>query len=140
MRKKSLFIILIPFLFTLILLSCKESGPPEIKIKWPELFIGNREASAFMVILNDGTGKDRLTGCSIQGYPEVVGELHDVVNGRMQMVEEFVIPAGGVLELKPGALHLMFFGLPEEIGDEVTIVLKFQKSGKIKVKAKVKHY
>jgi copper(I)-binding protein len=49
------------------------------------------------------------------------------------MVEsgKLVVPANGVLELKPGGLHIMVFDMPKSTaaGDEFTLRLRFERSG-----------
>lgn len=116
---------------------CSEKGPPEISIKWPQMLVEGDNGAAFMVIFNNGKGSDRLKGCSVKEYPQLNCELHDIVKGRMQMVKDFEVPAGETLELKPGGRHLMLLGLPENLQDEITIVLNFEKTGDVSVKTGV---
>jgi copper(I)-binding protein len=49
------------------------------------------------------------------------------------------IPAGGVLEFKPGGSHVMLVGLKQTLseGQKIPITLTFAKAGAIKVDAKV---
>jgi hypothetical protein len=135
--KKVIYITVVSF----TILSCNLfSGTPKISVKEAKLvpspmLIG--VASAFMLIFNKGDASDKLIGCSIKEYPSVKGRLHDVIQGKMQRIEEIEIPANEVVMLKKGGLHLMFYGLPENITDEVTIVLNFKKIGSIEIKARV---
>ncbi|GBD98589.1 hypothetical protein BMS3Abin07_00609 [bacterium BMS3Abin07] len=140
-RLKGLLLIFVTLVVSLS--SCSTSGPPDIKVKWPKLFRSNYSkdtGSAFMAIINDGTGKDILTGCSVIEYPEVSCELHNIVNGRMVLVKQMEVPAKGILDLKSGSSHLMFFGLPDKMKSEITVVLRFRKSGTMKIKTKIKWF
>jgi copper(I)-binding protein len=135
-----IFVTPIMLIVSFITLSCNPGGKPEIFIDNARLvssptLIG--VASAFMHITNDGKGSDRLTGCSIEELPFAKGKLHDVVDGKMMMLKEIKIPANKITALRKGGKHLMFLGLPEEIEDEVLLILNFKNSGPVVVKAKV---
>jgi len=126
--------------FFMIMLSCTSGGDPDIRVEDAKLMpspmiVGG--GSAFMVIRNNGKGNDVLTGCSIKEFHAAAGMLHDYEDGKMKMVHEIDIPAGGTVELKRGAKHLMFSGLPELTGDSVTIMMNFRKSGPVEVKANI---
>jgi copper(I)-binding protein len=123
------------FLLMAVLAGCSE-GTPQISIKDAkfipsQMLIGR--ASSFMKIINDGEGSDALKGCQLKEHPSARGEIHDSVDGRMVKIEKVNIPPGHNTDLKMGSFHLMFFGLPEKIEEEVTLVLFFQKSGSIEV-------
>jgi len=40
--------------------------------------------------------------------------------------------------LKKGSLHLMFFDVPEKLEKSITVVMEFEKSGKMEVAVPVK--
>lgn len=127
------------FLLTVMVAGCSQ-GTPEISVTDAQfipsqMLIGR--ASSFMKIVNNGTGGDSLRGCALKEYPSVRGEIHDVVDGKMTKIEKVDVPAKHNADLKTGGHHLMFFGIPEEIGDTVTLVLTFQKSGPVEVTAPV---
>lgn len=69
-------------------------------------------------------------------------ELHaHIMNGEMMRMEEqeqVVIPAGEVVEFKPGGLHVMIFGLkaPIKEGQMVSITLVTKDKKMIAVQAK----
>lgn len=126
-----IFAALVVFVYT-------RDGNPEIVVKDAIIVpSGMMEgvASSFMFIINDGKGGDKLIGCSIKEHPFVRGELHDVIDGKMTKIEEIKIPAKETIELKMGGLHLMFFDIPENLKDTVTLLLKFKEIGTIEVKA-----
>lgn len=131
--------LLLSFVF-MVVFSCTKGGTPNIQVDEAKfmqspMLVGG--GSAFMVIRNSGKGDDTLTGCAVKEYPEVHGMLHDFEDGKMKMVHEFEVPAEGAVELKKGEKHLMFSGLPEQLGDSVTIILNFRKSGPVEIMTKV---
>ena len=71
-------------------------------------------------------------------------ELHTHINDngimRMRQVEAIDVPAGGMVELKPGGLHLMMIDLtgPLAEGDIVDVTLIFEKAGEVAVSLPVK--
>lgn len=140
MNRKQLHVphLILYFLVMALFAGCSE-GTPQILIKdaklIPSQLIGR--ASSFMKIVNDGEGSDSLNGCLIKEHPSVRGEIHDSVDGKMVKIEKVDIPPGHNTDLKMGSFHLMFFGLPEKIKEEVTLVLLFQKSGSIEIKVPV---
>jgi hypothetical protein len=61
----------------LLVLSCTSGGMPEISVRSPRL-IGSGDLAVFMLIVNDSTGSDILTGYSLKEFPAARVELHDV--------------------------------------------------------------
>lgn len=100
-------------------------------------------AAAFLTVRDLGGEGDALLGVAVDAAQ--VAELHtmEVAEGermRMRKVERLEVPAGGVLELKPGADHLMFFDLaqPWAAGDTVRLTLRFEKAGEVQLEAPVR--
>jgi hypothetical protein len=100
--------------------------------------VGAGTIGIFMHVSNEGGRDDALVGCSLLEHPDARGELHTVVDGLMQEIEEIVVPAGGAVGLEPGSYHLMFFGLPGELGETLTVVLEFRISKSKTVSVQVK--
>jgi periplasmic copper chaperone A len=98
--------------------------------------------AAYLVVRNAGTTEDRL----IRAASDVAGavELHTVEesNGVMAMrpVEAIDVPAGEVVELRPGGFHVMLVGLNRELrpGDTVALTLEFERAGSVDVRAAVR--
>lgn len=96
-------------------------------------------ASGYMVIRNEGTAPDRLV--AIRSDISATAEVHSMSvddKGVMTMrpVEDGLeIPAGGAVELKPGAYHIMFVGLkaPPRQGEPFAATLTFEKAGDVAV-------
>jgi copper(I)-binding protein len=140
MNRKQFVPYLILFFLVMAALPGCSKGTPQISIKDAkfipsQMLIGR--ASSFMKIVNNGDGSDSLQGCMIKEYPSVRGEVHNTVDGKMVKMEKVEIPARHTVELQRGGIHLMFFGIPEQIGEEVTLVLTFQKSGPVEVNVPV---
>jgi len=101
---------------------------------------GQQVAGGFMKIENKGTA-DQLISASSTVAGEV--QLHEMaMDGnvmKMRQVKDIAVPAGGVVELKPGGLHLMFMNIkaPLAAGETVPVKLKFAKAGEVEVKMPV---
>ncbi len=126
------------FLIIIALTACAEQKPQIVAsdaVITPSPMMGNAY-SAFLVIENKGNVDDSLIGFYVEGI-NAKFELHDVVGGKMVAIPEIKIPAKSKVELKRGSLHLMIINPDKKLENEVTIVLKFKKSGEIKIKGKV---
>ena len=120
--------------------ACSGERAPQIVVKGATVQVSDAikgSASSFMFVINDGRGNDRLLACVIKEYPSVYVELHDIIGGKMTMVKEISIPARETTALKRGGLHIMFTGFPEEHSEKVTLILTFERSGPIEVRATV---
>ena len=97
---------------------------------------GQSVGGGFMSIANKGPD-DRLLSVTSTVAKSV--ELHTMsMDGdvmRMRQVDGIAVPAGQTVDLKPGALHLMFMGLkaPLKAGDKLPATLKFAKAGEVPV-------
>jgi len=102
---------------------------------------GQQVAGGFMKIENKGASVDQLLSASSPAAGEV--QLHEMaMEGnvmKMRQVRDIGVPAGGVVELKPGGYHLMFISLkgPFAAGETVPVKLKFAKAGELEVKMPV---
>lgn len=98
------------------------------------------DASAFMLIENQGATPDSLTGVSSPEAEMVM--LHQTTEQGMDMVDGVAIPAGGRVPLAPGGYHLMLQGLTHRaaVGDTITVRLVFSKAGDVVVRAPVLRY
>ena len=102
-------------------------------------------SAAFGIITNPTATPVRVIGAT-SPYAKAV-QLHEVVDkdGSMVMQQKsggFVIPAGGMLELKPGGNHLMFMGLKKPItaGAMVPITLITADGGIMRTTVMAKVY
>lgn len=102
---------------------------------------GQPTGGGFLRLDNKGTAPDRLLSASAEVSSTV--ELHSMkMEGdvmRMRQVDTIDLPAGQVVELKPGGLHIMFIGLkaPLKEGDRFPLKLKFERAGEVTVTVNV---
>ena len=96
--------------------------------------------AGYLTLTSKGT-PDRLVSVSA-AFAESV-QLHSMrMQGdvmQMREVDAIDLPADTRVELKPGALHLMFIGLkaPLKVGQSYPLKLKFEKAGDVTVEVKV---
>jgi copper(I)-binding protein len=101
--------------------------------------------AAFMGLMNMGDGDDRLVAASsdVAGRVELHTHTEDA-NGVMRMGEiegGIAVPAGEMVMLKRGGMHVMFMGLNGalEQGSEIDVTLTFEKAGDVQVQIPVDH-
>ncbi|MFF3214612.1 copper chaperone PCu(A)C [Streptomyces sp. NPDC002886] len=100
--------------------------------------VNDQMAGAFMVIKNDSKTADKLTGATSPLSDDL--QVHETKDQKMQQVHSMDVPANGELKLARGGNHIMFMGLKNtpKVGDKVTVELRFEKSGPVKVELDVK--
>lgn len=99
--------------------------------------------SVWLVIMNGTDTDDALTGADIPGCGVV--ELHDMkMDGDVMVMRpveggQIPVPAGEMVELKKGGLHVMCLQkeAPLELGTMVDMVLHFANAGDIEVTGEV---
>lgn len=103
---------------------------------------GRAVTAVFLTLQNAGsTERSILSGKADVGDTL---ELHEMKreNGMMRMspVRAIAVPAGGQVELRPGGLHLMLFGLkqPLVVGDTVRVTLTMDDGTRVQVAAPVR--
>jgi periplasmic copper chaperone A len=95
-------------------------------------------AAGFMLIQNTGDTDDRLVKATSELSPTTQIHTMKMDGDVMKMVElpeGIVIPAGKDIELKPGALHIMFVGVKTlpKVGEVFKGTLTFEKAGSVDV-------
>lgn len=106
---------------------------------WVKPTLGSRDVTAAYALLHNlSDAEDRLISAS-SPVAETV-ELHtheqdgDIM--RMRKVDAIDVPVDAFVEMEPGGLHLMLFGVqPLAVGDEVAMTLTFETAGPIEVVA-----
>lgn len=99
-------------------------------------------SAAFMTIENKSPVDIVLRSAASESIETI--ELHSMehVDGIMKMrqVDEIKIPANGKVDLKPGGLHLMLFGIQKPLskGDTIEMNLQFEDGSQYVVRALVK--
>ncbi|MGQ0486685.1 MAG: copper chaperone PCu(A)C [Hyphomicrobiales bacterium] len=100
-----------------------------------------KAGTAYLTLINHGAEPDRLLSIATEAAANA--QLHRTTNedgiARMQPVESLDLPAGAMVELKPGGLHVMMTGLraPLVEGGSLTLHLTFEKAGEVEVKVPV---
>ena len=99
---------------------------------------GSTVGAGYMAIRNGGTAQDRLIGGSSDVAAKL--EIHEttITDGvaKMRPVSGgLLIKPGETVQLKPGALHVMFVGLknPLNPGDHINATLIFEKAGAVNI-------
>ena len=99
---------------------------------------GAKVAGGYMMITNASGEADRLVSATADIAARV--EIHEmaVVDGVMKMrpLDDGVeVPAGGMVELKPGSYHIMLMGLTGALkeGEVFGGTLTFEKAGSVDV-------
>jgi periplasmic copper chaperone A len=116
-------------------------GPAPLGGGTPDLHVGAAQSSApvagaaqlVLTIENRGDGDDRLLGADTDAALAI--EIHRTViepGGRasMRMLDDVVLPAGGIVQFRPGDLHLMLV-VPDErltVGGTFAVTLRFERS------------
>ncbi|WP_326589204.1 copper chaperone PCu(A)C [Streptomyces sp. NBC_01294] len=100
--------------------------------------VNGKAAGGFMVIKNASGTADKLTGATSPLSDDL--EIHETKDQKMQQVQSMDVPANGELKLERGGNHIMFMGLKSapQVGDKVTVELRFEKAGSVKVELDVK--
>ena len=98
--------------------------------------------AGYVTLVNRGSERDALVAASADAAARV--ELHQTRNmsGMMMMepVEKVDLGPGGRVELKPGSYHLMLIGLRRALtpGQTVTLMLQFERAGRLTTRAEVR--
>jgi periplasmic copper chaperone A len=120
----------------------KGAGPPQVSDAWsrptpPGIAVG----AVYLTIENAGAVADRLLTASSPIAATV--EFHQSVKtgGIMSMraVPFIECPAGAVVKIAPGGLHIMLTGLkgPLVLGSSYPITLQFRDAGRVSVTVSV---
>lgn len=103
---------------------------------------GAPTAAGYLTLYNHGNDADRLLAASSALAKTVSLHATLMENNVMKMraQEAVEVPGGGMVELAPGGLHLMFVGLQRTLneGDTVPVTLSFERAGEISVELTVK--
>jgi copper(I)-binding protein len=93
--------------------------------------------AGYMKIVNHGDADRLLRVTTSRAESAQVHEMQmsDDMMSMQEMGDGLDIPAHGVLELKPGAFHVMFMnvGQPFKEGERIKATLQFEKAGSVDV-------
>jgi periplasmic copper chaperone A len=125
---------------------CAGGGPPSARARAGDLLIDQAFAfepittasgAAYFRIHNGGTVADTVLEATSPAAKSA--SFHGSNMAHLDVLE---IPAGGEVELKPGATHLMFsdFGAVPRAGDSLTVTLRFARAGSVTLRLPVRRY
>ncbi len=128
------------------LLPVADAAPAPIAVEnaFARQTVGKSRASAvFMTLHNHGHNADRLIGVRTPAAGKTAMHRSSLdASGvtTMRAVAAVELPAGGVVELKPGGLHIMMTKLNRllEPGMELSLTLIFETAGEITVTVPVR--
>lgn len=96
---------------------------------------------AYVTIVNNGSGDDRLLGVSSPAAERIQfhSETNDNGIAKMVQLQTIDVPAGGSFTFKPGGTHMMMTGLKQPLreGETVQLFLKFEKAGVVEATARI---
>ena len=113
------------------------SGDIKISHPWARASLAAkvRNGATYMTVHNLGTRSDRLLGVTTHIADRAELHAHEMKGNVMKMrpLDAIDVPAGGMIELKPGGLHIMLFGLktPLRKGLSFPMRLKFEAAGEV---------
>ncbi len=119
------------------------AGDLKIDHPWSRPTFGELKITAgYMSIENKGSEPDTLMSASadIAGKVEIHESLVEDGKAIMRALPDGIsIPAGGVAELKPQGMHIMFMGLKQPLkeGESFPMTLNFKRAGAVTVDVKV---
>lgn len=97
--------------------------------------------AAYATLENKGGADDRIVSISSPVARSVVAHETMEENGvaMMRPLDRPLLPAGGVLEMRPGGIHLMLMGLtgPLKEGNTLPITFGFEHASELTVSAEV---
>lgn len=102
---------------------------------------GAKTGAAYISLRNNGAEDDALLAATSTAAGSV--EIHETVEkdgvAKMRPLGEAPIPAGGMLEMKPGGTHLMLMELSAPLveGSMVPLTLTFKQAGAITIHAEI---
>lgn len=128
----------------LLLAACRPDGPAlHASDAWVRPAEAGGNSAAYFTLHNAGTVPDRLSGVAANGARAV--ELHESISDaegvvRMRPVDAVDVSAGASLAFEPGGYHVMLIGLEQalQVGDTVTLTLRFDGSGEQVMVAEVR--
>jgi copper(I)-binding protein len=103
----------------------------------------NKLGAAYLTLKNAGQNADTLQSASSPDAERV--EIHEHTQDaggvmKMRPVEGGLkIPAGGIVEFKPGGYHFMLIGLKHNLeeGQQIPLKLRFAQAGELNIEIKV---
>lgn len=114
---------------------------PKVEQPWARPTVQGQSAGGAYLRVVGGSSPDRLVGAdaAIAGRVELHSMSMDGQVMRMRPVDAVDVPAGRIVELRPGGLHLMLVDLktPLKTGNRFPLTLRFERAGAVQVEVPV---
>lgn len=131
-------------LLLLVLSACSQSnGVLTVKDAWARPALQGQNGAVYFVIQNDTRTDDALIDASTDAAASAEAHMSMLDSSgvmSMRMQDAVQVPAGESVVFKPGDLHVMLIDLNRDlqINDTFTLILRFEKAGKITLQVEVK--
>jgi copper(I)-binding protein len=116
----------------------ERAGAVRILTAWARATPGPT-AAVYLDLRNEGSAADRLIAAASPAAERIELHEHRSAGGVMSMatLAGLEVPPGETVQLRPGSIHLMLFGLkhPLRPGDRLPLTLTFEKGGETTVEA-----
>lgn len=116
-------------------------GDITITNPWARATPGRTRNGGAYLMITGGAADDQITGADTPVSKKAAIHGHSHENGVMKMreVRNLEVPAGEVMMLKPGGLHIMLIKLKHALkkGDSFPLTLHFAKAGDVTVEVQI---
>lgn len=130
----------------LALAACGRNGELTVQDAWGRISPAAAENGAFYMTVENGTDEDDVLlvaateACDTVELHEMYMREGDVMGMRPAPGGTIPVPAGEIVRLEPGGLHVMCLGkrIPFDAGAEVPLTLTFERAGTVDVVAEIR--
>ena len=133
--------LLVAVVFAPVFAHEQSAGQLKFKHLWIKQVPGARNGAMFVEIINQGNIDDRLIAVRTDMAKKALLHTQVIEDGiaRMRRVEGIDIPAGGMVRLEPGGMHIMLIGIlgMQIDGAMVPVTLIFEGAGEISLTAAI---
>jgi periplasmic copper chaperone A len=110
---------------------------------WARPMFGNKKMmSAYMKIINNTNNADEITNIRSSEFIVVDTNKTVIENSisKVVNVEKIVLPANGVVEFKPGSIHIVLLGPRRmfNIGDSFKLLVTFKKAEAMEINVTIR--
>lgn len=129
-------------LILLLLLFLPAKSSIQIKDAWMRPAARGMNSAVYFEIINDGPSADTLY--AVKSDLAKLTEMHETYQKGnmtgMRKVNNVVVKPKSSFKFQPGSHHIMLITMKKEMkqGDKATILLRFKRSGDIKINVEVK--
>jgi copper(I)-binding protein len=138
--KKVIYFLIIS---TMIITGCQRAQNLDVIDAWARSASAGDNSAVYFIVINDRVSDEAVIGAESDAAEHVEVHLSAMKEDgtmMMQPQESVPIPGQSRIEFKPGGYHIMLIDLKQdlEVGDELEVTLKFEKSKDITLNVPVK--